>query len=235
MTVRFMTLLFMMAVNVLSQNHEGNRGIETHVQITWSNLPKSHESPDGISEIIARSVKTDSVVFLKKLSGLWYCLGYNAGISSYILVGKFIVGASFPLTTMAYLDDRAFVWRNSRYDARDWSALTAVVSPKTEFVCFAGQLDNWKYQLEVLDVAMDSIKILGDAPAPPPDSSYAIEGNDWNWGDPVDSYTPMDHGILEFTSDKTLSASYGNDNGRKRSVNRKKKEWNLRKEFQLSK
>jgi hypothetical protein len=180
--------------------------------------------------------ETDVVVKNFELPGLWTCLGYNEKMRFHVCVGQFQIGAILPGRAILYLHDDPVRERYSVHSQNsDLMILAAVASPEAHYVAMVSDLGKG-FRLHVLDTALDRMKHIGKAPAPPPDRIDFYSNRDerlpWDWIDPVDGMEPMEPAIMSFIDEQTLQVTYGKDGRIRRARKRTVETWAMEKVFE---
>ncbi|HXU02403.1 MAG TPA: hypothetical protein VN903_15670 [Polyangia bacterium] len=196
--------------------------------------PAAHDGSYGSARVELQALGDHRQILSKEIEGTWRVLAYAPAARAFVIGGQFETGAWLPLDAVSYLDEATGALRPARFTGT-WIAFAAVAGPNGRFVAFVGK---WgpdadtagRFRLQVLDAAADALYDVGPAPAPPPDSFWAEEHRRrCDWGDPVDGFVEMDAGIVRFTDDHTLRASYGADSCLKRGARRREQTWDLEK------
>jgi hypothetical protein len=204
------------------------KGATARLKIEVKERPR-HDVTDGSVALRLEALADHKAIAAKTMEGTWRALAYVPAAHLFVLGGQFEVGAWLPLNNISYLDEATGALRPARHN-EDWLALAAVPSPDGRFIAFVGALGDHYFRLEVLDTVNDGLYELGQPPAPPPDAHPVAKtsSGEWDWGDPIDTVTEMDPGIITFPDDHTLRVSYGRDTPAGRAPKRTAKSWDLR-------
>jgi hypothetical protein len=196
-------------------------GARTHVELDATDVPAIRRHDESIGRVRVRLLDAAGKTLLdERLEGEWRCLGFETEHRRYVLGGVSQIGAWLPLRSIVYVDAAKPRLAPSAFDRGEYLAFVAVPSPSGRFVALIGG-KGVADGLYVLDVARDTIKKLGPAPAPPPAEGAAAMGEAFTWGDGwADGFLTLDPGIVVFAGD-ALRVSYGKDSAAGRAKVRK--------------
>ena len=204
-------------------------GTDTVLELGGLSRSLHHDGNDGEAHLVLLNRRTGKVLWSDTYVGEGICLGFNPRIRKYILGIRKQHGIGSRLVQVLYVGEIAGTVQVSAFTKRAIEAFAAVPGPDHHFVAFIG-LEGNDTSLFALDVEKDSLRKLGDAPAPPPltptEREYVkihpdvLEGP-WEWMASFrDGYMGLDPGIVTFRGPETLDVSYGNDTAWARSGQR---------------
>jgi hypothetical protein len=207
------------------------KGTQTHLGYQMVNIPSvtRHDESIGQSQFTLLSNTDNRILLDNTYEGRWFCLGFNKNTQTYLVGGIFQIGAWLPLRSIQYLRENKNAFETSAFDRLGYLANAVILSPKGRYIAFiGGQQTTGK--LYVLDTHTDKIKLLGDAPAPPPladDNFSSEEAFEWGTGW-ADGYVEIEPNILSFKSEHRLQVSYGKDTSHHRAKKRRLRIFDLR-------
>ncbi len=205
-------------------------GTTTRLAVTSSRMSVAMDAPDPDTTLELRAAAGGQLVVQLHWSEEWQVLAFDLATHTYVLGEIATHGAWRVLDAIRYLDERGGT-RDGRFAADHLVALSSAASAGGDYVAFVAQADKAPtrdiFRLYLLDVAADTLRMLGRAPAPPPlDDPAACTSAPWVWGDlqAVAFYEPMDAVALRIDGDK-VRARYGADTCRARAKQRTTQEW----------
>jgi hypothetical protein len=198
------------------------KGAQTQLHYKLINAPDLNRLNESIGQ--TQFVLTDlngTTLLSKTFEGRWFCLGFNITTKTYLIGGVFQIGAWLPLASIQYLGETKKSFEPSAFDRLAYIANATVISPKGRYIAFIGG-QQMTGKLYILDTQTDTIKSLGDAPAPPPLENDAFSSEEpFEWGTGwADAYVEMETNILYFKSENILQVSYGKDTAHARAKKR---------------
>ncbi len=202
-------------VPLLGNANECAKGIRSSLQYNVSDIPliSRHGQSVGQTKFTLRSEPGQKEVVSKEYEGNWFCIGFNRDVKTYIIGGIFELGAWLPLASIQYLREEKKSFEPSAFDQFGYLAMSLVASPSSGYVVFIGGRGGVD-ALYVLDVKQNTVRKLGQTPAPPPNlsSQDICKGEPFQWGTCwADHYIEMEKDIIYFKSERVLEVSYGND------------------------
>jgi hypothetical protein len=231
-TIQQAVFLFCIFVAATSNASECAKGSKTTLEISAIDTPTllRHDHSMGKSRIVLRSQVTGNTLFSVDYEGRWFCLGFNHKSQKYSVGGVFERGAWLPLASIQYLGEDGSAFEQSAFDRLGYLAMSAQTDTNNRYIAFIGG-ENTTGSLFVLNVENDTIKKLGTAPAPPPQTAETIdickdEAFAWGscWGE---SYVELDKDIIRFKAEDILEVSYGLDSFHARAKKRHVKRFKL--------
>jgi hypothetical protein len=205
-------------------------GTTTRLAVTSSGMSDAMDAPDPDTTLELRAAADGQLVVQLHWSEAWQVLAFDVATRTYVLGEIATHGAWRVLDAIRYLDERGGK-RDGRFATDHLVALSSRTSPDGSYIALVAQPDQPAvrdgFRLYLLDVAADTLRVLGRAPAPPPlDDPAACTAGPWVWGDlqAVAFYEAMDAVALQFDGGK-LRASYGADTCRARAKQRTTQEW----------
>lgn len=180
-------------------------------------LPR-HDGPMGETRFEVRERTTGAVRGTVKQPGLGNCLGFAAAVDAFVISSEFELGSVVPVAAIQLLGQDAVI--SDTNFTGNFSAFALVTSASRRFVAFVGQRDSTgPCSLWVLDVVRNTVKHLGKAPAPPPNTD-ALVTREWTWeraeiGRPVE----LEPSVLRFDGE-VLHVSLGKDTSHARASKR---------------
>ena len=198
------------------------KGAQTQLHYKLINVPHLNRLNESIgqTQFVLKDLN-GAILLSKTVEGRWFCLGFNKTTNTYLIGGVFQTGAWLPLASIQYLGEAKKSFEPSAFDRLAYIANAAVVSPKGRYIAFiGGQQTTGK--LYILDTQTDTIKSLGNAPAPPPLDNDAFSSEEpFEWGTGwADAYVEIEAHILYFKSETILQVSYGKDTAHARAKKR---------------
>jgi len=208
-------------------------GTKTILEISNIGMPVTlhHDRSIGKSRFVLRSQSTGKPLFSAVYDGRWFCFGFNKNNQKYIVGGVFERGSWLPLTSIQYLREDGTALEPSVFDRMGYLAMSSQTDAKNRYIAFVGGKDYTTGMLFVLNIENDTVKKLGIAPAPPPQTAETIDickDEPFDWGSCwVASYLELDKGIIRFKPKDILEVSYGSDSFYARSEKRQVKRFKL--------
>jgi hypothetical protein len=194
-----------------------------------------HDGQDNGHTSISLLSKNGTILFQRKLDHNFRCIGYNRARHAFILRSVGEEGIWLKVYAFEYLpEDKPAIVYSKSFTRKYLAALEAIIpSPDFRFIAFVGRpTQSRTWHLYVLDTKLDTVKLLGKAPDPPPflksDFEKAVVGSDpcdnwqWGFGGPA-----LESNICQFLSPRLLKVSYGKDTCRHRAKNRFIHRWTL--------
>lgn len=163
--------------------------------------------------------------------GNWHCLGFSKLARKFVVqeIGEVI---SYPaIVAIEYVDENDHHRKQSAFSRGKYVAVSYLASPDYKYVAFVGSNNLMhRYKLYCLDLEKDTIRFLGEPPAPPPisKSDLAAGMRPYQWGWEAEGLTDLPHSIWSFESADTLSINYGHDTWKSRDKHRRTKRFQLR-------
>lgn len=185
-------------------------------------LPR-HDAPDPRSELELVDAAGKRLA-LHSVWGRARCLAYLPTRGAHLVSLEAEVGVIVPVVSLVLVadDGRLLVTRLSKEDTQ---ALALVVDALSARVALVGSRRHGPYRLFVLDLLVDTLRELGDAPAPPP-VGQVVRGK-WTWGsEDVGRVVELEPAVLHFEGHE-LRATYGKDSSKRRATPRKTQTWRL--------
>lgn len=189
---------------------------ETRLTITFERTEQlSMNGPLGQSRLNLLRLRNAASILDSQLPEEWRCLAYDPEGKRYLLGGIWQRGAWRPLASLVYLDEASGILRDSAFSRENYLANALVVSPSGRYVAFIGGQNGVSGSLHLLDTHADHVSLLsGQAPLPPPSrpAHQICRGSPFQWGTCYgDGFVTLDPGILDFSGDQQLIASFGKD------------------------